>query len=245
VPTETRPINNRQENSQLIGVPSSSSAASVGRRQERSRITSATPESSNSAQRIPGAGPEPSHMKTEGPSSRVQQPPLDNTPRLRCSVCMDDFPRRDVAAFACAHHFCRECLNEIYRGATDDESCYPPRCCQPIPIEQSWPFLNAQVLSDFLEKQVEWDTRDRTYCSNRNCGCFIRPENIQGRDTTCLRCRTRTCSNCKNVAHDINAPCADDEGVQRALELLEQNHWRRCQGCRNGIERTYGCNHIV
>jgi hypothetical protein len=208
---------------------------------------------STSMHQIPGAWPSP--PLPPQPPTAAQQPPGVRTsrrqdepsPQTMCHICRDDYILTEVVTLTCRHHCCRECLNELYRGATADESRYPPRCCanQPLALEQSRPLINAQILRDFLEKKVEWDTQNRTYCSNRNCGSFIPPGNIRGKDARCTRCRTRTCAECKRAAHDMNTPCGNDGELQGALRLLERNRWRRCEGCGNGIERTYGCNHMA
>ncbi len=88
-PAKTRPSKGQQEKGQRLGEPSSSSALS-GRRQQPSV----------SARRVLGA-----------------QPPVRNPgPLLSCNVCMENHPANDTVTFACNHHCCRECLNEIYKG---------------------------------------------------------------------------------------------------------------------------------
>jgi hypothetical protein len=175
----------------------------------------------------------------------VQSPPPITKPMLSCNICMEDHPPEDTVTFACNHNCCRDCLNEIYKGATADETRYPPRCCQPIPIEQSRRLLKAHVLREFLDKQVEWESKDRIYCSNKACSSFIRPENIRGRDAKCNKCGRRTCSDCKQAAHSANRPCAiEGQGTRLVLKVMKQNKWRRCRGCNTGIEKTAGCNHM-
>lgn len=221
-PAKAGPSKGQQEKGQRLGEPSSSSAVS-GRRQQPS----------GSARTVPGA----------------QAPPPYTGPLLSCNVCMENHPPGDTVAFACNHHCCRECLNEIYKGATADETRYPPRCCQPIPIEQSRRLLESHVLRNFLDKQMEWETKekDRIYCSNKTCSRFIRPENVRGRDAKCQRCGMRTCADCKQAAHSSRRPCGavEGHGTRMALRVMEENKWRRCPGCSNGIERTEGCNHMV
>jgi hypothetical protein len=217
-PAEKRPAKGQQEKGQRLGEPSSSSAVS-GRRQQPS----------GSTRKVPGAW----------------APSQITVPLLSCNICMDNHPSDDCVAFACNHHCCRECLNKMYKGATGDETRYPPRCCQPIPIEQSRRLLHADVLKNFLDKQVEWESKDRIYCSNKTCSAFIRPENIQGKKAKCLKCGMRTCADCKKAAHSSRKPCVGDgHGTRLALKVMEENKWRRCPGCNNGIERAEGCNHM-
>jgi IBR domain, a half RING-finger domain len=217
-PAKLRSAKGQQETGQQLGEPSSSRAI-PGRRQQ----------SSGSARKVPGAWPQ-----------------VPNTgPLLSCNICMDNHPSDDSVTFACNHHCCRECLNTIYKGATDDEARYPPRCCQPIPIEQSRRLLKADVLSNFLAKQVEWESKDRIYCSNKTCSAFIRPENIRGKKAKRLKCGTSTCADCKKAAHSSKRPCTGDgHGTRLALKVMEENKWARCPGCNTGVERAEGCNHM-
>ncbi|KAE9368754.1 hypothetical protein N431DRAFT_561107 [Stipitochalara longipes BDJ] len=133
----------------------------------------------------------------------------------------------------------------LTNSATKDESRYPPRCWKPIPLEQGHSIVHWEVMNDYLEKKVEWDTiaKSRTYCSNRNCGLFIRPENVnvRGRTATCQRCRTKTCTNCKKEQHPPYAPCHDPD-LQGALNLIQENRWQRCSACGTGVERELDCN---
>lgn len=189
--------------------------------------------------RIPGAWPSPP-LRPQNSTVDAQQPgtraSLPAGSQSMCHICRDDFPLAEVVALTCRHHCCRGCLNEIYRGATVDESRYPPRCCadHPLTHQQSRHLLDVQVVREFLDKTVEWDTRNRTYCSNGDCGVFIRPENIRGKDARCTRCRTKTCAGCKKAAHDRNTSCANDEERQEALRLMDRKGWWICGGCGNG-----------
>jgi IBR domain, a half RING-finger domain len=228
-PVEAGPPNTQQNGQQPVQPPPESTEVGEGGQENE---TATHEQSPNSGYRVPGSWPESEQIEDTGHQELVP-----------CNVCMDDFDSRNVLTLQCHHHCCRESLNEIFRGATTDESRYPPRCCEPIPFEQSQRLLEGQVAREFLEKQVEWETKDRTYCSNRGCLRFIRPENIRGKDAKCTSCRTRTCSHCKKAAHGKER-CLDDEDMQGPLRVMEQNRWRRCESCGAGIERTYGCNHI-
>ncbi|KAF7920911.1 hypothetical protein EAE99_007763 [Botrytis elliptica] len=55
-------------------------------------------------------------------------------------------------------------------------------------------------------KKVEFDTPNRTYCSNPLCSAFIHPESIINEQATCLDCSTITCTLCKATAHGGDCP---------------------------------------
>ena len=55
-------------------------------------------------------------------------------------------------------------------------------------------------------KKVEFDTPNRTYCSNPLCSAFKRPESIINEQATCLDYSTITCTLCKATAHGGDCP---------------------------------------
>jgi len=158
---------------------------------------------------------------------------------------MEEFIRSGLTELPCGHHYCGRCLTQIFKAATTDGFRYPPRCCRPISLDQARRLLNMKVEKDYLEKRVEWDTNDRTYCSNKNCLAFIRPAIIRGKKATCSKCGKTTCSECKTAAHYNETPCGKDNDLQKALSLIQRNRWQRCTDCGEGIERTEGCNHMM
>ena len=212
-------------------------------------------------QRIVGV--QPSELTQETPqaedgdnsatSSQTQPtPPISEaTPsgvrKETCNVCLDEYFWYLVLTLACGHHFCGECITELFKGATKDESRYPPRCCEPIPLEQGQTIVHWEAMDEYMEKKVEWDTlaKNRTYCSNTECGAFIRPQqvNVRGRTATCHKCGRKTCTKCKAEQHPPYQKCHDPD-LQGALNVIEENRWQRCSTCGTGVERELGCNHM-
>ena len=160
-----------------------------------------------------------------------------------CAICLDAFKDDQLARLDCAHRCCSACLNEMFKGATTDESRYPPKCCAPISVETIRPFINEKILQKFLAKKIEWDTPDRTYCSDRDCGRFLHANEISGTKGSCPTCFRVTCTECKNVAHRGRA-CLEDEATKQALGLMAKEGYKRCTRCQSGVELADGCNHI-
>jgi len=165
--------------------------------------------------------------------------------RSHCVICDDSVPFYDVARLPCDHECCRACLMEMFQAATVDESRYPPKCCQELSphSDNVRLFLTSEMINKYLEKKIEWETKNRIYCSNKQCGKFIRTEFIDFDLAHCLYCTALTCTMCKEAAHD--ADCPKDEDLQQTLELVKENGWRRCESCRRVIELKHGCNHIT
>ena len=74
-------------------------------------------------------------------------------------------------------------------GSLTDDTLFPPPCCkQPITFGGGVRvhFTSALVRS-FESKMIEFDTPDRTYCSDQLCSAFIGIENIFGGESHLLR----------------------------------------------------------
>ncbi|KAE9368755.1 hypothetical protein N431DRAFT_428516 [Stipitochalara longipes BDJ] len=102
--------------------------------QARPSETLASDECAAPIYRIPGAWPSlplpPQDPTTSQQSQAVRSSLLQSeviellraAPQLMCHICRDDFVLTEGLTFSCNHDCCCECLNEIYRGATADES---------------------------------------------------------------------------------------------------------------------------
>ncbi|KAK0642450.1 hypothetical protein DIS24_g9064 [Lasiodiplodia hormozganensis] len=170
--------------------------------------------------------------------------------RLHCVACLSDFPHFDVATLpGCRHHYCRNCLDELFRLSLTDETLFPPRCCrQPIPFDDVRDLLTGDTARDFERKRPELETTDRTYCHVPTCSTWIPPAEITDGDKvgTCPGCAARTCAACKGEAHDWGEQeCLGDEATQTLLRAAGENGWQRCYNCRRFVELNTGCYHIT
>ncbi|CZR55113.1 uncharacterized protein PAC_04999 [Phialocephala subalpina] len=183
-----------------------------------------------------------SNAESSGQAATRQAIKID---KRECIICLDIVVFFEVAKLPCGHECCRSCLVDMFTSSLVDESRYPPKCCDGIPpdAKEVRLFLSADIIKEFEEKKIEWETKDRTYCSNLECGKFIRLENITHGLATCPTCKTVTCTLCGEGAHDTG--CPKDEALQQVLQLMEEKGWRRCYSCKAGVELNFGCNHIT
>jgi len=161
-----------------------------------------------------------------------------------CSICLEEFESRSLAKPACKHKCCSTCLTELFKSATTDESRYPAKCCNPIPLDTVRRFINSKVASEYEKKQAEWETQNRTYCSDKDCGKFISTSNIFATWADCPHCLRVTCTECKNVAHG-DKDCPVDKATEQALKLMEKKNYKRCWMCKSGVELMQGCNNLT
>ncbi|OTB02472.1 hypothetical protein M426DRAFT_62150 [Hypoxylon sp. CI-4A] len=183
-------------------------------------------------------------FQPESSAWAASRPPRRTRRKRACEACGDLKHFAELGQAPCQHEYCQQCLTQLFRGASIDETLFPPRCCkQPIPLDRSLIFLDPEVVQQFRKKAVEFSTARRTYCHNRNCVTFI-PQTQYVNDTAiCDECGCRTCITCKNTAHDND--CPNDENLQQVIQLARDQGWQRCQNCWGMVELSIGCNHMT
>lgn len=181
----------------------------------------------------------------ESSSWAASRPAPPGTEITACVGCQDEINARDAARVPgpCRHEYCRSCLQRLFRAAMSAESLFPPRCCyEAIPVTSVRSFLTADIVRDFEEKKIEFETPNRTYCCSSTCSAFIPPSKIVDDIAICGNCRTLTHTLCTLKAH--TGDCSNDTTLQEVLSLAESREWQRCYSCFNVVELKHGCNHI-
>ncbi|KAF2477677.1 uncharacterized protein BDR25DRAFT_364571 [Lindgomyces ingoldianus] len=185
-----------------------------------------------------------------GPSVPYAQRQADAFGRLsreqfECCSCRDSFRWASITRLSCGDDYCNRCLKRIILRAVSDNdlACLPPRCHgNPIPPALIEAHLSEEELDDFRNAEIEKMTRDKTFCSNSECGRFIASSHIRAGEAVCPRCNALTCTLCKNPFH--GGDCPADPQLQVTLELGVEQHWQRCFSCRALVEIDTGCNHM-
>lgn len=165
---------------------------------------------------------------------------------VECNMCTGLTRWKDYIYAPCGHALCRSCIIHYFGLVTRHESAYPPRCClEPVPLYKVHDWLGAGLIELYLEKQLEYDTMDRTYCANKNCLAFI--PSHSGRDNkfaNCLKCERKTCAWCKSLEHG-DEECKLDEGEQALMNLSKDTGWKKCWRCGHWWEKDGGCDHMT
>ncbi|KAK4122813.1 hypothetical protein N657DRAFT_664647 [Parathielavia appendiculata] len=152
-------------------------------------------------------------------------------PNIECIGCGDKQHHTNISRCPCSHEYCRECLASLFTASLSDESLFPPRCCgQPIPLNSCRAYLPSELARQFLEKKVEMETPNKTYCYQPTCSVFIPQQFIDGEVATCTGCGKTTCVVCKGQSHE--GDCPHDIAVQELLWVAAENGWQRCHSCR-------------
>ncbi|KAF5524556.1 hypothetical protein CGCA056_v005309 [Colletotrichum aenigma] len=104
-----------------------------------------------------------------------------------------------------------------------------------MPESSSW---------EFITKEIEFSTVNRTYCHQPQCSGFIPPTSIEGDIGTCPACQAKTCVLCKSMEHDHADACKEDTATQEVLKLAADKKWPRCNKCHAIVELDTGCYHM-
>ena len=51
-----------------------------------------------------------------------------------CIICGDELPQEEILRLSCGDQYCHVCLVDLFNSAMKDESLFPPRCCEEIPL---------------------------------------------------------------------------------------------------------------
>lgn len=180
---------------------------------------------------------------TESSSWAASRPKLPTATYRDCTSCNSKICPSDSLEALCGHHYCSECLSNLFELSTTDENLFPPRCCrQSIPLWLASLHLSQDLAQRFQMKSLEFSTSDRVYCHQPRCSTFIGPKNINKEQATCPACGTLTCTICKSGIH--NGDCPKDIGLQQVLDTAREQAWQRCFSCRRVVELDTGCNHM-
>lgn len=168
-----------------------------------------------------------------------------NAAKRQCTACHESFTYHDLARAPCKHEYCRDCIRDLFQASLTDDTLFPPRCCKkPITFGGGVRIhLTSAIVKSYEHKKIEFETPDRTYCSNAPCSMFLGVESISHEKATCVSCETVTCTLCKAASH--TGDCPADTGLQQVLATAQENGWQRCTNCRRVIELDVGCNHIT
>lgn len=160
-----------------------------------------------------------------------------------CVACNEEKRKCDLARGPCSHVYCQDCFQQLLEAAMVDESLFPPRCCrQQFPTSMISPFVSKAFMERLSQRRTELSTPNRTYCAEPSCSTFIPSESVQDEGACCPRCRMKTCTTCKQPAHD--GDCPNDESLRSLLQVAQEAGWQRCNQCKRMVELDVGCNHI-
>lgn len=167
--------------------------------------------------------------------------------QVECLACSETVLDMASVPVACGHHWCTDCVKRRFKLAMNDESMYPPVCCNgsQISLVIAKDFFSTKFVKRYQVKTLEWRTKDRTYCAWRHCGAFI-PPSSNLRIGICPQCKFWTCTNCKKPMHEHGEEvvCRYDPDLEAVERTARDNGWKHCYKCNQLVEKLDGCNHM-
>ncbi|KAM0755001.1 hypothetical protein T439DRAFT_284130 [Meredithblackwellia eburnea MCA 4105] len=185
---------------------------------------------------------------TAATTSNSTTSPSAKGPRVvDCVICGDSLSPPEAIKVPCGHHYCSECLVDLFVGASKDEQLMPPSCDRtPIPLDLVRAHLSTLQLDQFQAKQSEYSVKNRLYCHNPSCSSFLgeaRPHSKSA--AACGKCKSQTCYACKGPWHGPFSACAGDSDDEAFQALATEHGVQRCPGCRRIVELALGCFHMT
>ncbi|TWU78406.1 hypothetical protein ED733_008790 [Metarhizium rileyi] len=173
--------------------------------------------------------------------------PSKPEPEIECVSCLDDVLAKNAVKVQC-HSYCKVCFVRLITAATQDEQRWPPKCClNQIPFRVIHRHIPNDLKKKFQERSSEWDlpVGERVYCSQPECGVWIRPKKIR-LDKRLGRCERghMTCTICRGPSHG-NGDCPQDYDLNLTNILAEGEGWKRCPRCRALVEHREACQHMT
>ncbi|CAL9234162.1 unnamed protein product [Arabidopsis halleri] len=192
---------------------------------------------------------------------RIDVPALFN-PKKTCSICFDDDINADqmFSVDICCHVFCSECVRrhiEVRLAGGYSVTCPQYRCKSKLTYGSCVNILTPKV-KEMWEQRIREDSihvTDRVYCPNPTCSALMSLTELYqltGSKRCCVKCGEPFCIKCKVPWHN-NLSCKRYKELHsnratndnKLTQLANQKSWRQCSKCKQMIELSEGCVHVI
>lgn len=178
----------------------------------------------------------------------------------QCYICTDDVCYSKVLQLGCEEHWiCHDCIADPFEQAIQQESCYPPRCCDmtgPLKIEDfahllaiAHPDLTARY--DAKLQEYHMDKRFRRYCGSDDCKTFLSPDGYERDEehnfTTadCPTCKRTTCVFCTKIVFKATPHECKSTIAKLNEDYSPEARFKYCPFCERPGLLDEGCNHVT
>ncbi|KAF9890215.1 hypothetical protein FE257_006127 [Aspergillus nanangensis] len=117
-----------------------------------------------------------------------------------CVSCMTKAPYRWKTFLNCGHKYCKDCVIRMFQVAEQSKRFAPPRCCGiPLTLDHVRWFLDSSARQKLVERWAEFTDKYPLWCSNAECGAYIRLGRPGDDSRKCSHCGQATCTTCEKV----------------------------------------------
>jgi len=188
-----------------------------------------------------------------------------------CGICLEaKYPSEFFDKMVCSHRFCSTCI-VLHIHSKLQENSVPIHCPEPNCSEHLIP-LNFEVIlpNHAIEKwnsalaEAEIPVSHRYYCPFNDCSALLFKDVPEVGSSTataavgfkkseCPECRRLFCGQCSVPWHEgldcselkKLSPSEKEKDDLILFKLAKEKEWQRCARCRQIVEKTSGCRHIV
>ncbi|KAM0140739.1 hypothetical protein ACHAP3_002417 [Botrytis cinerea] len=195
---------------------------------------------------MPDSFLQPTSRQAANWTNNTQTDSNEDPSQVQCSLCQESQDIQLNFAFPCGCVYCSTCLRGRFTRAIEDESMFPVSCCLDVDdLTLAYHLLSPEIIRDYEDKKIEYESEDRMYCSNKFCSAFIAQERIKGHQAFCKKsaCGMVTCTKCKSEWHD--GECSRDYDKELVLAEAQRQGWKQCGNCGTLIEYAAGCPKMI
>ncbi|EHA8590175.1 RBR-type E3 ubiquitin transferase [Cocos nucifera] len=195
-----------------------------------------------------------------------------NARELTCGICFEDYPRNNMSAAACGHHFCGACWRGyISTSISDGPGCLMLRCPDPscgAAVGQD--MINVLATDEDKKKYSRYFLRSYIEDNRKVFSAYYIVVKIviremwmwiflifhlefvmgSGSYDVCCNCSYNFCWNCTEEAHRPVDCGTVAKWILKNSAESENMNWilansKPCPKCKRPIEKNQGCMHIT
>lgn len=194
-----------------------------------------------------------SFLQTRGGKLAMEEP-APESPKQEgeaCSICWT--PAEDPVMLVCDHLYCAECLEDLCKSSSSDNSDFSITCkgngdtCNRImSLNELETHLSSKTFEDVLRVSFASYIRRRAdlyhFCPTPDCGSiYASHDEDKIITTTCLNCMQVTCTSC-HAQHGVTT-CVDYKykkagGDAAFIQYKEEHGGKDCPKCKTYIEKV-------
>ncbi|KAH7310392.1 hypothetical protein B0J17DRAFT_585986, partial [Rhizoctonia solani] len=170
-------------------------------------------------------------------------------PQFECRICMETCSDEDIAwVDGCEHSCCRDCMRGNIQSKIEERR-YPipcPFCVAGPDAIPPWVVETIGISPELFNIYTEMQLAQHSIMIDCRGSVFVdREDHGRAETITCPipGCTHKWCKQCNQTIQNGEKHTCD--GSTELENLMREQGWKHCPGCRTPIERSFGCNHMT